>query len=161
MIKKNILPVFLLALVVLLSVFYVKQESSDITTGTNNNDLNSEEVSSDFSSKRLEILEERSTLVDELEESIASGKLDNDEITQVMEKINELYYLKYTEVELEDAIILLGYNDCLVVISEYDVEVLVSSNDLTSGEFIKITNLIKEKLSDNYKVSVETVSEEN
>lgn len=160
MFKKNILPIFLLALVVVLSVFYIKQEpQSSVSAGSNN--ATSEEVDSEFASKRLEVLEERTTTIEELESVIASGDLADDEIATIVEQINELYYLKYTEVELEDAIVMLGFEECLVLINEYDVEVSVICDELSSGEFIEIANLVKTKLSNQYKVSVETVSKDN
>lgn len=160
MIKKNILPVFLLALVVLLSVFYVKQANDDVPASIVDNG-NTDVVSSDFAAKRLEILEARSDQVEELEGTIAAGNLDENALSEVIEKINQIYYLKYTEVELEDAIALLGYGECLVIISDYDVAVSVSANEISAKDFIAITNLVKTKLSNSYKVSVEKITTDN
>lgn len=161
MFKKSILPVFLLSLVVLLSIFYIKQVEDDTSVGGNDISDGGTTVLSDFATKRLAVLEERSQEVCRLETTIASGEVAQSEIAAVMNEINKIYYLKYTEVELEDAITILGYEECLVIISGYDVDVSVISSTITAKEFIVITNLIKTKLSSNYKVTVEAISSAN
>lgn len=154
---KKTLPIFLLALVVLLSVFYIKQTGVDVPSGNQMPD-NTQTVAYVFAEKRLEILQKRSQEAEQLEESIASSNMSASDIASVVDQINKLYYLKYTEVELEDAITILGYDECLVVIEKFDVNVSVLSEEISAREFIQITNLIKNKLTSNYKVSVEAVS---
>ena len=160
MIKKCILPIFLLAMVVVLSVFYIKQSTDDVSNVSNNNDDDTQVVS-DFANKRLEILEQRSDKIDELEAVIASGTLSNSEITQTVDQINDLYYLKYTEVELEDLIVGLGYEDSLVIIDEENVSVTIIDKELTSSDFISIANVVKGKLGNNYKLKVEAFNNDN
>ena len=138
MIKKCILPIFLLAMVVVLSVFYIKQSTDDVVNPVNGNDDTS--VVSDFANKRLEILEKRSEKIDELEAVIASGTLTNSEINQTVDEINDLYYLKYTEVELEDLIVGLGYQDSLVIIDNTNVSVTIIDDELTLFSGIKEEN---------------------
>lgn len=159
MIKKCILPIFLLAMVVVLSVFYIKQSTDDVVNPVNGNDDTS--VVSDFANKRLEILEKRSEKIDELEAVIASGTLTNSEINQTVDEINDLYYLKYTEVELEDLIIGLGYQDSLVIIDNTNVSVTIIDDELTSSDFISIANVVKNKMGNNYKLTVEAVNNDN
>lgn len=159
MIKKCILPIFLLAMVVVLSVFYIKQSTDDVVNPVNGNDDTS--VVSDFANKRLEILEIRSEKIDELEAVIASGTLTNSEINQTVDEINDLYYLKYTEVELEDLIVGLGYQDSLVIIDNTNVSVTIIDDELTSSDFISIANVVKNKMGNNYKLIVEAVNNDN
>lgn len=159
MIKKCILPIFLLAMVVVLSVFYIKQSTDDVVNPVNGNDDTS--VVSDFANKRLEILEKRSEKIDELEAVIASGTLTNSEINQTVDEINDLYYLKYTEVELEDLIVGLGYQDSLVIIDNTNVSVKIIDDELTSSDFISIANVVKNKMGNNYKLTVEAVNNDN
>lgn len=160
MIKKCILPIFLLAMVVVLSVFYIKQSTDDSSNpASNNNDDTT--VLSDFANKRLEVLEQRSSKIDELEAVIASGTLTNSEITQTVDEINDLYYLKYTEVELEDLIVGLGYTDSLVIIDDVNVSVTIIDDELTSSDFISIANLVKNKIGNNYKLTVEAINSSN
>ncbi len=159
MIKKCILPIFLLAMVVVLSVFYIKQSTDDVVNPVNGNDDTS--VVSDFANKRLEILEKRSEKIDELEAVIASGTLTNSEINQTVDEINDLYYLKYTEVELEDLIVGLGYQDSLVIIDNTNVSVTIIDDELTSSDFISIANVVKNKMGNNYKLTVEAVNNDN
>lgn len=159
MIKKCILPIFLLAMVVVLSVFYIKQSTDDVVNPVNGQDDTS--VVSDFANKRLEILEKRSEKIDELEAVIASGTLTNSEINQTVDEINDLYYLKYTEVELEDLIVGLGYQDSLVIIDNTNVSVTIIDDELTSSDFISIANVVKNKMGNNYKLTVEAVNNDN
>ena len=159
MIKKCILPIFLLAMVVVLSVFYIKQSTDDVVNPVNGNDDTS--VVSDFANKRLEILEKRSEKIDELEAVIASGTLTNSEINQTVDEINDLYYLKYTEVELEDLIVGLGYQDSLVIIDNTNVSVTIIDDELKSSDFISIANVVKNKMGNNYKLTVEAVNNDN
>ena len=161
MFKKNILPIFLLALVVVLSVFYIKQEPKDSDVNSSLDDFNTTELDSEFASKRLEVLKDRSKEIEELETMVSKGELTEVEIANVLDQINDIYYLKYQEVELEDAIVLLGYEECLVLIDDYSVNVSILTDTLTYQEFIEIANLVKDKTSQNYKVSIETVSDEN
>ncbi len=158
---KKTLPIFLLALVVVLSVFYIKQIGNDVPSGSLDDGGNINTISTEFAQKRLEVLEERTQVICDLEASIAAGNLENTDIAVIVDEINKLYYLKYTEVELEDAISILGYDECLVIIANFDVNVSVSSSEISAKEFIQITNLIKTKLNKNYKVSVEAVSLQN
>lgn len=161
MFKKNILPIFLLALVVVLSVFYIKQEPKDSDVNTNLDNFDTTELDSEFASKRLEVLKDRSKEIEELETMVAVGGLSDSEIANILDQINDIYYLKYQEVELEDAILLLGYEECLVLIDDYSVNVSIVTDTLTYQEFIEIANLVKDKTSELYKVSIETVSDEN
>ena len=161
MLKKNILPIFLLALVVVLSVFYIKQEPLDSNVNSNLDDFNSSYIDSEFASKRLEILEERSKDIEELESMVAAGGLTDAEIINIVDQINEIYYLKYQEIEIEDAIVMLGYDECLVLIDDYSVSVTIVADTLTYKEFIEIANLVKGKTSNNHKVSIETIAKEN
>lgn len=157
---KKLLPIFLLSLVVLLSVFYIKQTGSDQPVISDGGE-DEQTVAYEFAQKRLEVLSERSEIITDLETSIATGEMNTEDIAAVVDQINKIYYLKYTEVELEDAITILGYDECLVIIANFDVSVAVSSNEISAKEFIQITNLVKGKLNKNYKVSVEAVSLEN
>ena len=161
MFKKNILPIFLLALVVVLSVFYIKQAPADSSVVGGDTNFETETVSSDFANKRLEVLTARSDEIDELECMVASGEYNDSEIASIIDKINQLYYIKYTEVELEDAIVMLGYDECLVLIDEYNVDVSIETDTMNYREFIEIANLVKGKLTENYKVTIETISKTN
>lgn len=155
MFKKSILPVVLLAMVVVLSVFYIKQSQDEVidpVSGSGNNT-----VLSEFASKRLEVLEQRTNTIDELEALIASGTLSSEEVETNVNKINDLYYLKYTETEIEQLIEQLGYEDSLVLIEDKNVSVMILSDELTSSDFISVAKVVKEYLSSDYKVSLELV----
>lgn len=157
MLKKSILPVVLLAMVVVLSVFYIKQSQDDVVDPVSGD--NPQTVLSELASKRLEILEQRTNEIDELEALIASGSLSDEEIESNVNQINELYYLKYTETELEELIEQLGYEDSLVIIDDKNVSVMILSDELSTSDFISVARVVKEHLSSDYKVSLELVED--
>lgn len=158
MLKKSILPIFLLAMVVVLSVFYIKKTTSDDSKEVSN--PGEQTVLSTFASKRLEILDLRSVMIDKLEEEIASGSLTTLEIEAKVNEINDLYYLKYTETSLEDAICELGFKDSLVMIEDKNVSILIIDDELTAEDFINVAGAVKAELGNGYKVNLETLKEE-
>lgn len=158
MLKKSILPIFLLAMVVVLSVFYIKKTTSDDSKEVSN--PGEQTVLSTFASKRLEILDLRSVMIDKLEEEIASGSLTTLEIEAKVNEINDLYYLKYTETSLEDAICELGFKDSLVMIEDKNVSILIIDDELTTEDFINVAGAVKAVLGNGYKVNLETLKEE-
>lgn len=158
MLKKSILPIFLLAMVVVLSVFYIKKTTTDDSKEVSNPD--EQTVLSTFASKRLEILDLRSVMIDKLEEEIASGSLTSQEIEAKVNEINDLYYLKYTETSLEDAICELGFKDSLVVIEDKNVSILIIDDELTAEDFINVAGVVKTELGNGYKVNLESLKEE-
>ena len=158
MLKKSILPIFLLAMVVVLSVFYIKKTTTDDSKEVSNS--GEQTVLSTFASKRLEILDLRSVMIDKLEEEIASGSLTSQEIEAKVNEINDLYYLKYTETSLEDAICELGFKDSLVVIEDKNVSILIIDDELTAEDFINVAGVVKTELGNGYKVNLESLKEE-
>lgn len=158
MLKKSILPIFLLAMVVVLSVFYIKKTTSDDSKEVSN--PGEQTVLSTFASKRLEILDLRSVMIDKLEEEIASGSLTTLEIEAKVNEINDLYYLKYTETSLEDAICEFGFKDSLVMIEDKNVSILIIDDELTTEDFINVAGAVKAELGNGYKVNLETLKEE-
>ena len=158
MLKKSILPIFLLAMVVVLSVFYIKKTTTDDSKVVSN--PGEQTVLSTFASKRLEILDLRSVMIDKLEEEIASGSLTSQEIEAKVNEINDLYYLKYTETSLEDAICELGFKDSLVIIEDKNVSILIIDDELTAEDFINVASVVKTELGNGYKVNLESLKEE-
>lgn len=158
MLKKSILPIFLLAMVVVLSVFYIKKTTTDDSKEVSN--PGEQTVLSTFASKRLEILDLRSVMIDKLEEEIASGSLTSQEIEAKVNEINDLYYLKYTETSLEDAICELGFKDSLVIIEDKNVSILIIDDELTAEDFINVASVVKTELGNGYKVNLESLKEE-
>ena len=155
MLKKSILPIFLLAMVVVLSVFYIKKTTNDDSKEVSNS--GDQTVLSTFASKRLEILDLRSVMIDKLEEEIASGSLTTLEIEAKVNEINDLYYLKYTETSLEDAICELGFKDSLVMIEDKNVSIIIIDDELTTEDFINVAGVVKTELGNGYKVNLETL----
>ena len=99
-------------------------------------------------------------MIDKLEEEIASGSLTTLEIEAKVNEINDLYYLKYTETSLEDAICELGFKDSLVMIEDKNVSILIIDDELTTEDFINVAGVVKAELGNGYKVNLETLKEE-
>lgn len=157
-VKKKYITNIFASDVVVLSVFYIKKTTSDDSKEVSN--PGEQTVLSTFASKRLEILDLRSVMIDKLEEEIASGSLTTLEIEAKVNEINDLYYLKYTETSLEDAICELGFKDSLVMIEDKNVSILIIDDELTTEDFINVAGAVKAELGNGYKVNLETLKEE-
>lgn len=170
-IKKNKLPLFLLAVVMMLSAFYIIAPKNDGSLPSGGGGLDPTPTNSYFAEERLNILDERSTIINELESQIASGDLSVVQITNALEEINRIMNLKYLEVELETAIVSLGYED--VLIEQYDkdinlgtevtpiyktvsmVDIKIVDDQMTPTEYIQISKMVKSKLGGNeYKINL-------
>ncbi len=169
-IRKNKLPLFLLAVVMMLSAFYIIAPNNETAeTGGSLNDVSP--TYSYYAEERLNILEGRNTTILELENQIAGGDLSVVSITNILEEINKIYNLKNIEVELETQIVALGYDDVLVeqytkqvnlgtasnpIYTKVEmVDVKVLAETMTVSEYVAINKIIKEKFgSDEYKVNV-------
>lgn len=147
MIKKNKLSIFLLAVVAMLTVYYIKNPNSD--------EPNTIETSRYYQDERDDINNERETQILNLEEIISSKETN---LTEKEKAINEMAILSSTtqnEIILEKKIISLGYNDCLVQIDNdiKDVNVSLLTKELSKEQFIEIAKIISAKCG-NYGISL-------
>ena len=157
MIKKKLkLPILLLAVVVMMSVFYI-HESKQPTVPVDNGD-NQQEVTlnPEYAEARLANIEEVSLLIEEKEKKIAAGNLNVNEIEIINNEIEFLRETKLKEVALEEMLIeALSFEDVLVILEdEYLVIDIYTDSELTKEVFISVTRLAKEKFDTNYKVKV-------
>ena len=157
MIKKKLkLPILLLAVVIMMSVFYIhesKQPSVPVDNGSNPDAVT---LNPEYAEARIANISEVSLLIEEKEKKIAGGNLTVNEIEIINNEIDFLKETKIKEVALEEMLIeALSFDDVLVILEdEYLVIDIYTDEVLTKEVFISVTRLAKEKFDSNYKVKV-------
>ncbi len=147
-VKRNKLPLFLLAVVLMLSVFYVFTPQEDESEVFNPN-LDTQEEYAVFAERRLDMLEERNMLILSKETAIASGELTSLEISLLVDEINELTNLSSSEISIENSVGELGYNSVFVCIDDTLVDVFVYAEKISSEEFINICMVVYNIVDNN------------
>ncbi len=161
MLRKNKIPLLLLAVVVMLSIFYIQQtKNQSPTTPVNGGGITGEVKYSEYASLRLNLLEVRNEEINQLEAKIAAGNLTSAELETTVASINQIYNLKYSEVDLENQIISLGYDDVFVCTTGKNIKINILTDDFTTDDFVTVALLAKEKFARNYAVSVQLTSPE-
>ncbi len=127
MIKRNKLSIFLLAVVMMLSVYYINMPDSSVGDAPSSSDSVVTRYP-DFALSRLELLEEREAQVALFEEVLASAEYSTSEKDIAYTAMQEL--LGYTEKEVlaEKIVCDLGYVDSFV---SYD-----ASTDIVNVEIL-------------------------
>lgn len=158
--KKLRLPILLLAVVIMLSIFYIKEATDNPTAPTNGDNLNASTLNPDFTEARLLSIEEANTQIEQWEESIASGTLSASEVKETTAKIANLREVKHQEVALEETIIELNnYDDVLVLLGEeYLVIDIYTEDDIAVSKFIEMARLAQESFGSECKVKVKTTN---
>lgn len=155
MLKKSALPILLLACVLMLSVFYVKETMNSSTTPVNGGTDDTVDTKyALFAEARLDLLEERNSEINELEALVASGELTSVEVEANVNRINYLCDLKYDEIALENTIIAMGYDDVFVIASTDSVKISILAESFTNSEFVTVALAAKEKFTRYHAVSV-------
>ncbi len=155
MIKKNKLSIFLLAVVMMLSVYYINMPSeSNVPTG-------SEDVVTkypEFAAMRLEILQAREELVVEYENVLASADTSNTDKNEAYLSMQEVLQLTENEILVETFIMDLGYLDCLVQHDDDTINVYILNYKHTYEYFVEVTSITTSVFGSNYQVGIKTVS---
>ena len=136
-IKKHKLSLFLLAM---LSVYYVlmPEDGPLAPVGdTPSGELRYQE----FAEMRLEILDERNSMVASYEAKITDATVSLGEIETIIQEIETITTLTEKEVYLEKVIKGLGYEDSLVYLEGNEVIINVLAEDLPVEEYIEIASL--------------------
>ena len=128
--KKLKLPILLLAVVVMLSIFYIKEAQKPNETPTNSGNVETSTLNPEFTEARLQGINEVNQLIAELESKIASGTLSSSEVLAATTEIERLRGVKQQEASLEKQIIeMKSYDDVLVLLNEDDLMVDVYSEE--------------------------------
>ena len=157
--KKIKLPILLLAVVVMLSIFYIREANKTVEP-VGGSSLESTTTNAMYAEARLESIAEVNSLIKECEAKIASGELTSTEVELQNALISMYKQNKIYEIELEEMIMAaLNYDDVLVLLEEdYIVIDIYTEEELTVETFIKVSKLAKEKFSADYTVKVSTTS---
>ncbi len=156
MLKKNKLPLFLLALVVMLSVYYI----NDTKTNKNNEIQNTSGSIKyhTYAESRLEVMKNRTKDIEGYEAVVASGELSSTEVENTLLKVDAIYKLNYSEVALENEIIALGYDDVFVYVADGKVNIDILTDTFSQTEFVNVALLSKAKFDTNYIVTIHTTA---
>lgn len=158
--KKLRLPILLLAVVVMLSIFYIKEAQDNPSTPVNSDEYNTSTLNPEFTEARLLSIEEVNSKVLELEASISSGNLSASEVLAVTTKINNIKDIKHKEVSLENSLIEANnYDDVLVLLSdEYLVVDIYTEEDIPTSTFIEIALLAKKTFGNEVNIKLKTTN---
>ena len=157
MLKKNKLPIFLLALVVMLSIYYINDTKNN-QDDPNDKIVNGDSKYAEYAKLRFELLAERTSTIEEYESQIVDSQLTNEDIEDIMILVNKIYDLNYSEVELENSIKALGYDDVFVCVEDYKVNIDILTDSFSDEEFINVALLSKNIFDTNFVVYIHTTS---
>ncbi|MFI3329842.1 MAG: SpoIIIAH-like family protein [bacterium] len=155
MIKKNKLSIFLLAVVMMLSVYYINMPN-ETTTPTTSPSIVTKHP--EFATKRLEILETREELVVEFENVLASADTSNTDKNEAYLSMQEVLQLTENEILLETFIMDLGYLDCLVQYEDDLLLVYVLNYVHTTQSFVEVSMITSSVFENDTQVRIITVS---
>ena len=161
MTKKLKLPILLLAVVIMLSVFYIKEaQNNDDVGNVSGSNLNSSTLNPDFTEARIQSIDEINAKIKEYENDIASGELTANEIKEVNAIIDDLVTQKNLEFSLEMSLMdTLGYDDVYVGIEdEYAVINIYTDDIVDQSDFVKISRLVEATFNTSYIVKVEVTN---
>ncbi|MBE6137944.1 MAG: SpoIIIAH-like family protein [Erysipelotrichaceae bacterium] len=158
--KKLRLPILLLAVVIMLSIFYIKEASNNNSDPVSGDDLNASSLNPEFTEARLLSLEEANNEIDELEASIAAGNLTAVEVSNTTAKIQELKNIKHQEASLEATLIEMNsYDDVLVLLGEEALVIdIYTEDEITVSKFVELARLAKGSFGSDTVVKVITTS---
>lgn len=141
--RKLKVPVLLLAIVIMLSIFYIKEANSDNTKEVLGDDLNTVELNPEFTEARLNRANEISNQILEWEGLIAQGTLSADKVLETTALIDDLKNIKALETALEISIASeMNYDDVLVIMDEDELVIDVyTENELDSQSYVKLMKM--------------------
>lgn len=170
--KRTVWMLTLLSLVAVISVYYVNEPNNMPFDGLaifSDEDLNQMKVddttadesvtpvyaqSALFEEMRMELLNERSQLREQLTTRIASNELSADEVNEAYSEMNDLTVRESTEAMLEMLIRSLGYSDALVQTDKGKVDVTVIADELGKSQANEIIHTVMKQWDDAKKVTV-------
>lgn len=168
--KRSVWFLTLFSLVAVVTVFYVSDRPSPFdgialfsdktldevglveTSSTNEESILSK--SNEFEEMRMEVIDKRSQLRDQLATRAGSNDFTAEEKNEAFNQIEELVKIDSTEAMLELIIESLGYDDALVRIEDNDVLIDVVSNEQSTKKASEIIYAVKREWPKAYSVEV-------
>lgn len=109
--------------------------------GTNNVKIEKEE-NEYFASARKEREETRNELLEELEEIQKDVKLSDEAINSAVKKHVEVLGYSETERNIESLVKAKGFKDCIAIIGEDSVNVIVLTDNLENADVLQIQDIV-------------------
>lgn len=126
------------------------KENMDEVINTSNEDIEeiiSKEVSATsknyFVEYRLSRDKLRASLVDRLSEIVNNSNTDTKMVAEAQEEIINIGRVAEQELQIEGLIKSKGFEDALVFLTDEDVKVIVSSEELSEQDMVKILEILK------------------
>lgn len=155
--KKHRLSLFLLAMVAMLSVYYVlmpEDGPSAPVEGSPDGFIRYQQ----FGQMRLEIIDERNSQVAAYEAKLVDATVSVTEKENYVIEITNITSLTEKEVFLESMIIDLGFEDSLVYYEEQVVTISVLAENFAVEDYIEIATVAKEEFGEKTLVVVNFVN---
>lgn len=151
MLKRNKLSIFLLAVVAMLTIYYIRMPKEEEPI------VHQEETRySEFVSKRESIVANRTTALETLSLSISAGE----NVNNLIDEYNTLSGLTEREIELEKTLRTIGFIDALVCVTLNEgIEVSIYSEDFSKNQYVMVRAMAIEEFG-SYQVSVYHITRE-
>ena len=156
-IKKHKLSLFLLAMVAMLSVYYVlmpQDGPAASVSGVGEGDVRYQ----DFAEMRLEILDDRNSQVAAYEAKIVDATVSLTDVEEYILEIETLTTLTEKEVFLETVIVNLGFDDSLVYLADAVLNISVLAESFSVEEYIEIATIAKTEFGKDTLVVVNFIN---
>ena len=155
--KKHRLSLFLLAMVAMLSVYYVLMPEDGPAAPVDSSPDGFIRYQQ-FGQMRLEIVDERNSQVAVYEAKITEATVSLTEKENYLVEIANLTTLTEKEVFLESVIIDLGFEDSLVYLEEQVLTISVLAEKFTVEDYIEIATVAKEEFGEKTLVVVNFIN---
>ena len=158
--KKHKLSLFLLAMVCMLSVYYILMPDDSKVDAPVGGESEGEARYQVFAQMRLEIIDERNEAVALYESKITDATVSITEVEEYVVEIETIMQITEKEVFMEGVIMNLGYDDCLVYLDENkNLYISVLSEKFEVADYIEVALLAKDEFGKNTLVTVNLVTE--
>ncbi len=157
--KRKKLTIFLVAVALMLTIYYIKMPDNTGNTNPVDNEVTSK--NKEILETRTAYLETRTNLINELNLKMASKDNTLQDKKQALEKLEAMNIIFNLEMSLENSILSLGYDEAVIKIDNqngYNVYITVVADNLSVDEFIEVAEIVKSNTASYYKVNVNYVS---
>lgn len=156
MLKKNKLSLFLLAVVMMLTIYYVNMPNQkEPELPVDNTPV--EERYAAFAERRLSLIEQRNDAIVELEVVLSDENISLSEKEKALNDLYEMMALTEKEILTEASIVGMGFEDAIVVFTEKEIKIEILTAEFTPAEYLAVARAVKAHFGKAYFVSVTKV----
>ena len=155
--KKNKLTIFLVAVILMLTVYYIKMPDGSETGGGGGSgpDIDVVQKHPEFATMREEIIRDRTDLLDQLALVLGSSSSSLSDKETALETMQAVSTLTQMELVFERTIGNLGFDDSLVVVGGGIVRIHILTETFTVDEFVEIAVMAQQKFGRALTVNIE------